>query len=180
MNKISCDIFMDLFPLVKDAVASEDSENAVLDHIKTCEKCKAVFYENEIPPMNKENIITKIKKRLVYLVLTLIVIGLFLGLSLAANEFMFYNVLIMPAIGAVSFLSFKSKGVYALPIVFVSVFLRWVPDTFGYIFNGDIISAILPPFMWGVVYTFLCSLGLLIGFLLDFGFKKEETHEKGT
>lgn len=29
MNKISCDICMDLIPLVKDGIASEDSGNAV-------------------------------------------------------------------------------------------------------------------------------------------------------
>ena len=30
MNKISCDMCIDLMPLVQDGVASEDSRNAVL------------------------------------------------------------------------------------------------------------------------------------------------------
>ena len=33
MNKISCDICMDLIPLVKDGIASQESCNAVKNHI---------------------------------------------------------------------------------------------------------------------------------------------------
>ena len=43
MDKISCDICMDLIPLVKDGIASEDSCDAVKKHISKCEKCKVEF-----------------------------------------------------------------------------------------------------------------------------------------
>ena len=33
MNKITCDMCIDLMPLVQDGVASEDSRNAVLQHL---------------------------------------------------------------------------------------------------------------------------------------------------
>ena len=45
MDKISCDICMDLIPLVKDGIASEDSCDAVTKHISKCEKCKVEFDE---------------------------------------------------------------------------------------------------------------------------------------
>ena len=45
MDKISCDICMDLIPLVKDGIASEDSCDAVKKHISKCEKCKVEFDE---------------------------------------------------------------------------------------------------------------------------------------
>ena len=47
MNKISCDICKDLLPLVKDGIASEDSVQAVKEHLKECETCRNL-YENEI------------------------------------------------------------------------------------------------------------------------------------
>ena len=43
MIKITCDMCMDLMPLVQDGVASEDSIAAVEQHIKTCSECKSVF-----------------------------------------------------------------------------------------------------------------------------------------
>ncbi len=45
MTKITCDICMDLMPLVQDGVASEDSENAVKKHISECESCKKIYDE---------------------------------------------------------------------------------------------------------------------------------------
>ena len=48
MNKISCDMCIDLMPLVQDGVASEDSRNAVLQHLQECPDCRAL-YEGEIP-----------------------------------------------------------------------------------------------------------------------------------
>ena len=41
---ISCDVAKDLMPLCIDKLASEDSENLVNEHTKTCENC-ADFYE---------------------------------------------------------------------------------------------------------------------------------------
>ena len=53
MDKISCDICMDLIPLVKDGIASEDSCDAVKKHISKCEKCKVEF--DVIEEKNKIN-----------------------------------------------------------------------------------------------------------------------------
>jgi predicted anti-sigma-YlaC factor YlaD len=40
MIEISCQVCLDLIPLVKDNVASEDSKKLVLEHIRQCEACK--------------------------------------------------------------------------------------------------------------------------------------------
>ena len=37
---ISCDIIKDLLPLYHDGVCSEDSKNAVEEHLKHCESCR--------------------------------------------------------------------------------------------------------------------------------------------
>ena len=63
MDKISCDICMDLIPLVKDGIASEDSCDAVKKHISKCEKCKVEFDEiKEKKKINNEDIKWTIKR----------------------------------------------------------------------------------------------------------------------
>ncbi len=49
---ISCDIIMDLIPIYKDGVASEDSKKAVEEHILTCKDCAEMckMYTPEAKP----------------------------------------------------------------------------------------------------------------------------------
>lgn len=49
MYEISCEMCMDLMPLVRDGVASGDSRASVEAHIAACEACRAA-YAGEIPP----------------------------------------------------------------------------------------------------------------------------------
>lgn len=41
--KISCDMAIDLIPLYKDGAASEDSRNALEEHLRTCKDCSRIF-----------------------------------------------------------------------------------------------------------------------------------------
>ena len=59
MDKISCDICMDLIPLVKDGIASEDSCDAVTKHISKCEKCKVEFDEIKKPVLRSSGFFLK-------------------------------------------------------------------------------------------------------------------------
>ena len=43
--KYSCNLIRDLLPLYCDQVCSKDSEEAVQEHIGTCEECKNIFME---------------------------------------------------------------------------------------------------------------------------------------
>ncbi len=54
MNKISCDLCMDLMPLVHDGVASQESCAAVTRHIQECSGCKALF-EGELRTVNRSS-----------------------------------------------------------------------------------------------------------------------------
>ena len=49
MKEITCDICMDLMPLVQDGIASEDSRNAVEEHVKRCEQCAVHYKFNTVP-----------------------------------------------------------------------------------------------------------------------------------
>lgn len=64
MNNISCEMCMDLIPLVWDGVASDDSRKAVEDHVKTCDVCREVWKSGEIPKANEEKALAKAMKSL--------------------------------------------------------------------------------------------------------------------
>ncbi len=43
MNKITCDMYQDLITLYIDDLCSEDSKNAVSEHLKSCAKCSDAY-----------------------------------------------------------------------------------------------------------------------------------------
>lgn len=63
MSKISCDICLDLMPLVRDGVAGADSRAAVEAHISNCEDCRAVF-EQGSPECDSEQALRKTIKNI--------------------------------------------------------------------------------------------------------------------
>ena len=178
MSKLSCNMCIDLMPLVKDEVASEDSKKAVEEHIKTCESCRKLFGEEVVFEDSDSHIIAKIKKNLTRILVIIIALGILFGISLSASSFMFYNVLIMPVIGAVSYFAFKKKSLFLCLAIFIIVYLRWVYDSIGYVIEGSLVQAFLPPLFWALIYLGLTVLGVVIAFLLCFGFGKEKLDEK--
>ena len=180
MNKISCDICMDLMPLVKDEVASDDSKKAVYEHMKSCENCKNVYGEEMFFEDSDKKILKDIKKNLTHICLIIIGLGILFGISLSANQFMFYNILIMPIIGGIAYFSLKKKSIYVCVTVFVIVYLRWLYDSFGYALNGNFVQAFIPPLWWALIYLALTVFGVLIAALLYFGFRKEQKNEKNS
>ena len=105
----------------------------------------------------------------------MIILGSFIGVCISESELMFYNIIIMPLIGGLGYFVFNKKF-YIVPIgIFV---LTYIWDFIKYIverdLNGmDIASIIIIPTTWAIIYSALCMLGILIGFLLYIAFKKE-------
>lgn len=183
MNKISCDICIDLIPLVKDGIASEDSCNAVMDHITQCEKCNRLFDEinqsNQINDynikINDKKIISKIKNQLVMIAMIMVIFGAFIGVGISESEWMFYNIVIMPILGGLGYLAFNKKS-YMVPIGIFILTYMW--NLIKYIIeesytSADIGSIMIAPLTWSIVYSVFCTIGILIGFLLYITFKKE-------
>ncbi|MGL5329582.1 MAG: zf-HC2 domain-containing protein [Peptostreptococcaceae bacterium] len=177
MNKISCEICMDLIPLVKDGVASQESCDAVENHIKECKNCKTVFLNTSAQKeyMNDKKVILKIKKQLLIIVTSLIMVGSIIGIGISQTEAMFYNVLIMPIIGCLGYFVFKGKSYLISVIMFVMVYayhlIKYIIE--GSLDKTQIISFLVAPSLWAFIYSGLCLLGTLIGFLLYIAFKKE-------
>ena len=191
MTKITCDICMDLMPLVQDGVASEDSENAVMNHISECESCKKIYdemyinnksiIENNTPqqinyqtinpqPMNIDKAAKKIEKKINTYLGMIIIFGIFFGLSLTASEEMFLNSFIMPIIGAFGYYLFQWKAAYTVPCIIV--ISNFIINGIGFlrgIEHLDIASMV----MWGAIYSLFAIIGTIIAGLLHFGLRKE-------
>lgn len=174
MNKITCDMCMDLIPLVKDGIASEDSKQAVEAHLKTCEACKkrydGAIAESSLVNVDLELELGKLKRKLQTFSTVLMMFGVFFGLSLTASQEMFYNSLIMPVIGALGYVIFRWKAVYFVPVLLLIT--QCLINFFG-MARGMEYMAFVEILMWIGIYTIFVELGVLVAGLLHFAFRKE-------
>jgi hypothetical protein len=173
--KITCDVILDLIPLVKDGVASEDSNALVLEHLESCDNCKEEFYDYKAvttaEELDDKKIITQIKKSLFIIGLALIAIGAFTGIALTNSMGMFYNLILMPLIGAISYKALKRNWYFTPISIFV---LSYVWMFVGAVIEGGfIVEALYYPVYISVLYAFLVVLGVGITVLLNFAFRKE-------
>lgn len=171
--KISCDICLDLMPLVLDGVASEDSEKAVRDHISTCESCRNIFGKGgDIPRPDDKRVLGKIKSQLRMAGYFILVLGAAVGAMLTNSQNVFYNFMIMPLLGALGFAVAKKRWYLILPLIFITSFV----STFIVCISVEkcgFETAVLSAGMYSLIYTGLSSVGIVIGALLHFAFKKE-------
>lgn len=169
MNQITCDVCMDLLPLVQDGVASSDSVLAVQEHIASCPQCRAL-YENR-PPTEADHsaLAVKIKNKLRTFFAFLTFVGMFFGISLLVNHDVFYIILIMPIIGACSYPGCHWKALWKSPLLLSALFLvaHLISALQGADFN-------LPGIvLWVGVITVFTDVGVLIAGLLHFACRKE-------
>lgn len=173
---ISCDVILDLIPLVKDGVASNDSTILVNEHINSCENCKAEFetFDNikiDQAPIKDEKIICAIKRSIFMTQTIILVIGAIVGIALTNSMGMFYNFIIMPIIGGVSFIAFKRKWYFAPLAIFLLTYL-W-QTIIGIVLGGFDWIILYSGLIYSIIYTVLVVLGVAIAMLLKFAFKKE-------
>ena len=98
MIQITCEICMDLIPLVQDGVAAGDSVSAVEQHIQSCPQCRAMW-EGQIPhSADSGRILEKVRHRTRVFMGIVLMFGIFFGLSLTAGSGLFLDSLSMPVI----------------------------------------------------------------------------------
>jgi len=170
MNKpITCDICRDLIPLVRDGVASADSETAVREHIKDCKECNMLFDEKDVPAADSTKTMLKVKRRLDRIYTALTVLAIYCGLTLTAGQDLFYNCLIMPIAGVFGYLAFRWKALFTVPAV-VAV-LSVVTNALGFLGDAEQFD-ILTALSWALIYSLFALVGIIIAILLHFVFKK--------
>jgi len=171
MNKINCDICMDLMPLVQDNVASADSILVVKEHLENCPDCRTI-YEGQIPtPTDRNQIIKKIQRKTHIFLSMILMFGVFFGLSLTASSELFLNSLIMPILGCIGYYLFRWKALYITPGLLLITHL--ITNTFGLIYKTEHLD-ILSLLMWTTVYSFFSIIGTIIIGLIHFALRKED------
>lgn len=170
MTDITCEICMDLMPLVEDGIASEESTIAVKNHIKNCSSCREIF-SGEMPKSSNVDIIkSKIKKKTELFSTMILMFGIFFGLSLTVSSEMFYNILIMPIIGGIGYYIFRWKALYNIPILLIIT--HAVINLFDMIKGAEYLH-LFDLITWCLTYCVFAIIGILIAGLLHYAFRKE-------
>jgi len=173
VTEISCDLCMDLMPLVRDGIASDDSRRAVLAHIEHCADCRALF-ESDPPPAlsDHKQAVERLKRRIRLFSAMLLMFGIFFGLSLTAGSDLFYNTIIMPIIGVLGYCIFRW---YALAVVPLLLFGTHIATNLLGILLGAAHLDLWSLVVWTVLYCIFAAVGVLIAGLVHFALRKERT-----
>ena len=170
MIEISCDMCMDLMPLVQDGIASEDSRTAVLAHLEKCGDCRILF-EGEIPQAPaKKNIVRALGNRLRLFGAMALMFGVLYGLSLTADSGLFLNAVIMPALGMLGYGLFRWRAAWLVPGILLGAHL--LANTM-YLFRGEELLDLASLLMFNLLYAIFAVVGVVVAGLLHFAFKKE-------
>ncbi len=172
---LPCRIILDLIPLVKDGVASRESVSAVQEHISCCESCRCEFESFPSIPntaVDDKKVITKIKKSLLHLGILILCAGSLIGIFMTNSMNMFYNILIMPAVGILGYVFFKQRWGY-VPISILLFSYLWILLS-SCLDSGFDKNALIYSIPYAIIYMLLTIAGAAIAALLKFAFGKEK------
>ncbi|ERI97279.1 MULTISPECIES: zf-HC2 domain-containing protein [Eubacteriales] len=182
---IPCQVCLDLWPLVCDGVASEESCRLVEDHLAHCPSCRAET-AGETPflppsPPSDERVLAALRRRLLAGGLLLAGLGCLVGLAITYSANMFYNLLLLPLAGAAGALALGRRWPWAplgcFGLTYLWLFLRagWELLTSpGSMRWGEGLSLLLfSPFLMALIYSLLALVGAVIARLLAFVFRRE-------
>ena len=170
MNKISCDMCMDLLPLVQDGVASEDSSKAVEEHIKSCPRCRALYKDRPPIEIHNSRVAAKIKNKLHTFFALLTFLGMFFGVSLIINQNPLYIVFIMPVIGCCGYVVYHWKALWKIPVILTILFLLAYAIL---LLQGNVLDLLGILFLIALITVF-ADTGVLIAGFIHFAFRKEK------
>lgn len=169
MNEISCEMCMDLIPLVKDGIASGDSRAAVESHCADCAACRAL-YDGETPPKaDAEKAFARLLRQMRPFGVAVMMFGVLFGLGLTNGADVFYNCLLMPVIGALGYVIFRQKALFGVPLLlFVT---HGLTNLFGMIRGAERLD-LYGLLMWTGLYSVFALVGVVIAWLLHFALGK--------
>lgn len=171
MNEISCNVCQDLLPLVRDGIASEDSREAVEKHTASCAACAALAGDGTTAPpaADTERAFRKLRRHARLLAALGLLFCVFFSVEMTATENMFYNVVLMPFIGAFGYGVFHGKVLYKLPLV---IFLTHMAVELVKMAQAAEALDLYSIFMISLIYSLLALVGALTAFLAAGAFSK--------
>ncbi len=173
MYELTCEMCRDLLPLVRDGIASADSARAVRDHVERCPACR-VLQEAPPPPADGKVALARLRSRVRLLWAGVMLVGILVGTSLTGGSNLFYNVLLMPAMGAVSYFVFQWKCLLWVPPLLLGVGL--LTDLMARL-QGNGVLGLPSVLLWTLLYCGFALAGVVIAALLQFALRKEASHE---
>lgn len=175
MERITCDICMDLIPLVKDGIASEDSRTAVEEHIKDCPECAAAYGSSVPEPSKESQTLRKLRSRTQIGMSMLMMFGIVFGLNLTEGTDVFNNSLIMPLLGVLGYILFRWRALYLLPVLlFGTSVVSFLLGMIKGMYAGDAASLLV----WTGIFCLFAIGGVVIAGLMHFAFRKEKSDEE--
>ncbi len=178
-SQISCDVCQDLIPLVLDHVASKDSTLLVTEHVASCDSCRQILSQGDLESSivtNDQQIMKKIKKSIYISMFFLLIFGGLFGLALSNSNNIFYNFMIMPIVGSLSYIIFKKKWYFPFVTLGIIAFVWIIVSTS--IADGYDSSLFIYSFYITGNYMVFQLLGVLIAWLLHYAFRKGEESSK--
>lgn len=175
--QISCDVCLDLIPLVQDQVASADSEELVRCHVEGCEACRSALKGGELQTAEvprDQKVLRRINRGFFWAGMATLFVAVIFGAAQTFSFGMFYNIIIMPLVGVLGSFLFGKRW-YLLP---AGVFLFTPPLSIAVeIFSSGWETAMD---QWGgvliftLIYVLLVMAGTAVAALFRFAFRKEE------
>ena len=193
MKNIKCEIIQDLITLYIDDLASDGSKELVEEHIKSCSECKE-FLENikkeenldlkdivdEVLEIDKEvevKLVKKIQKSKINFSMILIILTCAISTALNYGSYIFAGIIILPTIGAISYLKLRNVWIAPVTIFLSNVTLLLVRDlryeieaicSSASILEGvsSLLRYILSIISFNIIFAWFASIGVIIGILI--------------
>lgn len=185
-HDLPCDICRDLLPLVRDGVASEESRRAVEEHVAHCEACRELWGEEAPPPpLHRERVLGRIRRRLYAWQGAMTAAGLILGMVLANTGQAGYNILLLPVLGAVAQWLSPRRARWLPLLVWGLITAVTLWSNAGYLLGRlaewdwyNFFAILGLSILYGLLLGALCALGTLAAALFRYALRKEETRDE--
>lgn len=185
-HDLPCDICRDLLPLVRDGVASEASRRAVEEHVAHCEACRELWGEEAPPPpLHRERVLGRIRRRLYAWQGAMTAAGLILGMVLANTGQAGYNILLLPVLGAVAQWLSPRRASWLPLLVWGLITAVTLWSNAGYLLGRlaewdwyNFFAILGLSILYGLLLGALCALGTLAAALFRYALRKEETRDE--
>lgn len=194
MKEIKCEVIQDLITLYIDKLTSEESNKLIENHITTCTQCNEFLdnindneiidkndIENSMPNKDEEidlQLIKRIQKSKINFSVILIILTCAISAGLSDGPYLFTGIIILPTVGAISYLKLRNTWIAPLTIYISNIVLMLVRDNKYFLMDlstsesmlegiGLIIQYILSTLTFNGIFAAFVFIGVIIGFLIQ-------------